>query len=134
MLEKGWFWFIIYLINNIPKLRILIMFNHFCIYERMTYLYYNISEQDIYLFHQGTNYYSYKMLGCHYITWQGRKGYRFSVWAPHAKSVSVVGDFNHWNSEYHHLTKVNKEGLWVGFFTDVPPSVLLQVRYKNFKR
>lgn len=86
-------------------------------------MYYNISETDIYLFHQGTNYYSYKMLGCHHILWKGQLGFRFSTWAPHAKKVSVVGDFNNWNPNRHQLHKVNNEGLWIGFFTDVPEAV-----------
>lgn len=83
-------------------------------------MYYNISETDIYLFHQGTNYYSYKILGCHYINWNGQSGFRFSTWAPHAKNISVVGDFNDWNAESHPLQRITNEGLWGGFFTDIP--------------
>ncbi|WP_241558992.1 1,4-alpha-glucan branching protein GlgB [Oceanobacillus halophilus] len=83
---------------------------------------YHISEQDIYLFHQGTNYHSQQFLGCHFIQWEGKKGFRFTVWAPNAKSISVVGDFNHWNKESHLLERLTIEGLWVGFFTDVSPN------------
>lgn len=81
---------------------------------------YNLSEDDMYLFHQGTNYQSYKMLGCHATEWKGRNGYRFSVWAPHAREIFVVGDFNGWELEAHALEKVTKAGLWMGFFTDIP--------------
>lgn len=84
---------------------------------------YNLTEQDIYLFHQGTNYYSYKMLGCHLIEWKGYTGFRFVVWAPHAKAISVVGDFNNWQPGKHPLNKLNEQGLWAGFFTDIQPSV-----------
>lgn len=80
---------------------------------------YHITEQDIYLFHQGTNYRSQHFLGCHLIEWEGKQGFRFVVWAPNAKEISVVGDFNDWNGESHFLERLNHEGLWVGFFTDV---------------
>ncbi|RDW16203.1 1,4-alpha-glucan branching protein GlgB [Oceanobacillus chungangensis] len=83
-------------------------------------MYYNISEQDIYLFHQGTNYRSHKILGCHQIEWEGIQGHRFAVWAPNADSVRVVGDFNHWDESSHILERVTNEGLWVGFFKDIP--------------
>lgn len=80
---------------------------------------YHITEQDIYLFHQGTNYRSQHFLGCHLMEWEGKQGFRFVVWAPNAKEISVVGDFNDWNGEFHFLERLNHEGLWVGFFTDV---------------
>ncbi|MDQ0255938.1 1,4-alpha-glucan branching enzyme [Evansella vedderi] len=81
---------------------------------------YSISEQDIFLFHQGTNYYSYKLLGCHQITFDNETGYRFGVWAPNAKSVSIAGNFNNWDGTNYPLEKINNEGLWLGFFTDIP--------------
>lgn len=77
---------------------------------------YHITEQDIYLFHQGTNYRSQHFLGCHLMEWEGKQGFRFVVWAPNAKEISVVGDFNDWNGEFHFLERLNHEGLWVGFF------------------
>ncbi|WP_068677512.1 1,4-alpha-glucan branching protein GlgB [Oceanobacillus sp. Castelsardo] len=80
---------------------------------------YHITEQDIYLFHQGTNYRSQDFLGCHVIEWEGKQGFRFVVWAPNAKEISVVGDFNDWNGESHSLERLNNEGIWIGFFTDV---------------
>ncbi|WP_342772442.1 1,4-alpha-glucan branching protein GlgB [Oceanobacillus arenosus] len=83
-------------------------------------MYYNISEQDIYLFHQGTNYRSHKILGCHQIEWDGAQGFRFAVWAPNADRVLVVGDFNHWDGDQHSLERITNEGLWVGFFKDIP--------------
>ena len=58
----------------------------------------DLSEFDLYLFHQGTNYHAYEMLGAHFVEQDGKKGVRFAVWAPHAKSVSVVGDFNSWDT------------------------------------
>ena len=49
-----------------------------------------MNEQGIYYFHQGTNYYAYELLGSHYT----KEATTFRVWAPNAKIVSVVGDFN----------------------------------------
>nr|WP_306798700.1 1,4-alpha-glucan branching protein GlgB [Oceanobacillus saliphilus] len=81
---------------------------------------YHISEQDIYLFHQGTNYQSYKLLGCHVIDWKGIKGCRFAVWAPNAREVRIAGDYNNWNGETHPLERITSEGIWAGFFSDIP--------------
>lgn len=80
---------------------------------------YHISEADLYLFHQGTNYYSERFLGIHPIEWNGEEGYRFAVWAPHAKQVSVVGEFNDWQGQNHPLESLTEEGVWAGFFTNV---------------
>lgn len=81
---------------------------------------YNISVEDTLLFHEGKNYRSQQLLGCHEIEWAGEIGYRFVVWAPNAKEVQVLGDFNHWKGEGHPLNKITTEGLWAGFFTDIP--------------
>ncbi|GAB3044636.1 1,4-alpha-glucan branching protein GlgB [Virgibacillus ainsalahensis] len=82
-------------------------------------MFYTISEEEIFLFHQGTNYRSQQFLGCHPLEWEEEQGFRFAVWAPHAKNVRVVGDFNEWKGENYELHKVNDEGLWVGFFTGI---------------
>ncbi|TMW71774.1 1,4-alpha-glucan branching protein GlgB [Alteribacter natronophilus] len=82
---------------------------------------YHISEEDIYLFHQGTHYRSYQFMGCHEVTFENQTGFRFTVWAPHAREVGVAGDFNHWESNGHKLTRLTDQGLWSGFFTDVQP-------------
>jgi 1,4-alpha-glucan branching enzyme len=71
----------------------------------------NNIELPIYLFHQGTNYYSYKLLGSHFD--EKSSGTTFRVWAPNAKSVHVVGDFNSWqkNSDFE-MEKINGSGIW----------------------
>lgn len=84
---------------------------------------YYIFEEDIYLFHQGTNYYSQKMLGCHPIDWKGESGYRFVVWAPNASAIQVVGDFNQWEGKEHGLKPITEAGLWVGFFTNIDENI-----------
>ena len=66
----------------------------------------DLSEFDLYLFHQGTNFHAYEMLGAHFAEQDGKKGVRFAVWAPHAKSVSVVGDFNDWDTRCYKMKKI----------------------------
>lgn len=68
----------------------------------------DLQEQGIYYFHQGTNYESYELLGAHYT----KEETIFRVWAPNAKAVSVVGDFNYWNVESHKMNKISNEGLY----------------------
>ena len=60
-----------------------------------------ISELDRYLFAEGNHYEIYKKLGAHPMNYEGVWGTYFAVWAPHARSVSVVGDFNMWDSRLH---------------------------------
>lgn len=87
-----------------------------CKCERSFYVGYGITDEDIYLFHQGTHFRSQQFLGCHPITWQGKKGYRFAVWAPNAESIRIVGDFNDWDGDGYELEKISDEGIWSGFF------------------
>ena len=58
---------------------------------------YEIGELDQYLFGQGTHYEIYKKLGAHLVDNGKEKGVYFAVWAPHAKAVSVIGEFNDWD-------------------------------------
>lgn len=60
-------------------------------------------EEAGYLFHQGTYYHSYDFFGCH----KQDEGFVFRVYAPHARSVSLVGDFNGWNNKSHVMEKVS---------------------------
>lgn len=72
-------------------------------------------EHDIYLFHQGNLRYSYKLLGAHIERQDGKLGVRFTVWAPNALSVSVVGIFNCWDGKKHPMIKMNDNGIWTLF-------------------
>jgi 1,4-alpha-glucan branching enzyme len=71
-----------------------------------------ISEMDRYLFGQGTHYEIYEKLGAHPMTLNGTKGVYFAVWAPHAVSVSLVGDFNNWDPESHPMTLLETSGIY----------------------
>ena len=64
------------------------------------------TELDQYLFGQGTNYDIYRKLGAHPDTQNRKKGVYFAVWAPNAQAVSVIGEFNEWDTEKNPMKKV----------------------------
>ena len=74
-----------------------------------------LNEYDLYLFHNGTNYYAYEMLGAHFTEVDGKKGVRFAVWAKNAKSVSVVGEFNNWDTRVHVMSRLQDGETWCIF-------------------
>lgn len=65
-------------------------------------------ELDVYLFHRGEHREVYNYMGAHLT----KNSVIFKVWAPHAKSVAVVGDFNNWTGYDHMMKKINNEGIW----------------------
>lgn len=71
-----------------------------------------VTEGDEYLFGSGTHYDIYKKLGAHATEYNGKKGYYFAVWAPNAKSVSVVGDFNNWDDSVNPMTRSKNNGIY----------------------
>ena len=78
-----------------------------------------ISELDRYLYGQGSHYRIYEKLGAHPYTENGQDGYYFAVWAPHAKSVSVVGDFNSWNPDANPMTVLETSGIYEAFIPEL---------------
>jgi 1,4-alpha-glucan branching enzyme len=75
-----------------------------------------LTEQDIYLFKEGSHFNLFDRLGAHPMTVDGAEGTLFAVWAPNAQSVSVVGDFNEWESGRHALgPRWDGSGIWEGF-------------------
>ncbi|ROH99945.1 1,4-alpha-glucan branching protein GlgB [Chryseobacterium daecheongense] len=74
------------------------------------------TEHDIYLFKEGKHYKLYDKFGAHSVEKDGIQGVYFSVWAPNAKKVSVIGNFNHWNHKDHILyPRWDESGIWEGF-------------------
>jgi 1,4-alpha-glucan branching enzyme len=71
-----------------------------------------LSEDDLYLFNQGNDHYIYRKLGAHLREISGVPGVSFALWAPNAKRVSVVGDFNHWDGRIHPLRRLGNSGVW----------------------
>ena len=79
-----------------------------------------ISEDDQYLFGQGTHYEIYKKLGAHLSCENGVLGVFFAVWAPNALQVHVVGSFNDWNTQSHPMKKLGEGGIWALFGVVLP--------------
>ncbi|WP_367174838.1 1,4-alpha-glucan branching protein GlgB [uncultured Chryseobacterium sp.] len=74
------------------------------------------TEHDIYLFKEGKHFRLYDKFGSHSVENNGTNGVYFSVWAPHAKEVSVIGNFNGWHSYSHKLyPRWDGSGIWEGF-------------------
>ncbi len=71
-----------------------------------------ITDFDMYLLREGKHLYSYEKLGAHLCELEGIKGVNFTVWAPNARQVSVVGNFNHWDSRYHPMRILGESGIW----------------------
>jgi 1,4-alpha-glucan branching enzyme len=71
-----------------------------------------LSDYDLYLIGEGTHHRSFEKLGAHLLTREGVEGVQFAVWAPNARSVSVVGDFNHWMPGAHPMSERRESGIW----------------------
>ncbi|MHB1567426.1 MAG: 1,4-alpha-glucan branching protein GlgB [Acidiferrobacter sp.] len=79
-----------------------------------------LSEEDIYLFREGRHSRLYEKFGAHVRRVGNRDGVHFAVWAPNARAVSVVGDFNGWRAGAHPLrVRVDSSGIWEGFIPDL---------------
>jgi 1,4-alpha-glucan branching enzyme len=70
------------------------------------------SSYEVFLFHQGNLFQSYRMMGAHLIESDGDLGVRFTVWAPSAQQVHVVGDFNAWHGSNHVMSRLPDSGIW----------------------
>jgi len=97
-----------------------------------------ISEYDIYLFREGKHFSLHHKLGATVMQHQGVEGTFFAVWAPNAKSVSVVGDFNFWSKDAHCLrARKDDSGIWEGFIPNIGKGTIykyfIHSSQKNFK-
>ena len=73
------------------------------------------SSYDLYLFHEGSLFRSYRVFGAHLQEQGGVRGVRFTVWAPRATRVAVAGTFNGWQAHLHPLEKEYNSGVWSVF-------------------
>ena len=80
---------------------------------------YEIGELDQYLFGQGNHYEIYEKMGAHKVTVDGVSGVYFAVWAPHARRVAVVGDFNGWDFEANYMERQEPMGIYTCFVPGV---------------
>lgn len=74
-----------------------------------------ISEYDQYLFGEGTHYEIFNKLGAHETCIDGKRGIYFAVWAPNAKAVNVIGEFNGWNEEANPMKRLEPLGIYEAF-------------------
>jgi len=74
-----------------------------------------LTEQDFYLFNEGSHYRIYDKMGAHLVNVNGVEGTVFSVWAPNARNVYVIGSFNGWDHGSHPLQPRASSGIWEGF-------------------
>ena len=78
-----------------------------------------LTDEDVFLFNEGTQFQLYDKLGAHIGSLSGQAGTHFAVWAPEAEQVSVIGTFNDWRNGTHRLQARGSSGIWEGFIPDV---------------
>lgn len=83
-----------------------------------------VSSDDLFLFNEGSHYRLYEKLGAHPIKVNGVEGTYFAVWAPNARQVSIMGEFNGWDKLSHPLRSKGQSGIWEGFIPHVAKGTL----------
>lgn len=79
-----------------------------------------LTDFDVHLFKTGKHFKLYEKLGAHLTSFKNKKGTYFAVWAPNAKAVSVIGNFNNWSNKEHKLSpRWDESGIWEGFFAGI---------------
>lgn len=90
-----------------------------------------MGDLDLHLFNEGTSQRAYEKLGAHLMTINGVDGVLFSVWAPTAKRVSVVGDFNSWDGRQHPMRFIGASGVWEIFIPGVKSGDIYKYEIKT---
>ena len=92
-----------------------------------------LSDLDIHLLGEGNHLKTFDKLGARVCSINKVKGVHFSVWAPNAKSVSIVGEFNDWKHGHHPMQKVNGSGFWCLFMPDMKENTMYKFTVKSKK-
>lgn len=96
-----------------------------------------LTKDDIYLFNEGSHYRLYEKLGSHLAAAGDQEGAYFAVWAPDAERLTVIGDFNGWNTKSHPLHPRGRSGIWEGFIPGVSKGHCykyhIESRYNNYR-
>jgi 1,4-alpha-glucan branching enzyme len=90
-----------------------------------------LTDFDIYLFNAGDHHRIYEKLGAHYAEVNGVGGVQFAVWAPSARSVSVIGNFNGWDRRLHAMRVLGSSGIWEIFVPGLPEGELYKFQIKT---
>lgn len=90
-----------------------------------------LSDLDLHLFNEGNHFEIYERLGAHPREINGIVGINFAVWAPNAKAISVVGNFNEWEGRRHPLRKRTPSGIWELFVPDIDVGEIYKFRVTN---
>jgi 1,4-alpha-glucan branching enzyme len=91
----------------------------------------HLTDEDLYLFNEGTHVRIYEKLGAHLTTVDGQPGTEFAVWAPNAEKVSVIGDFNHWDRTANQLQARGSSGIWTGFVPGLGDGTLYKYHVRS---
>jgi 1,4-alpha-glucan branching enzyme len=86
----------------------------------------SFGEMDAHLFGRGVHYRLYEVMGARHCIHQGIEGFRFTVWAPDARAVALVGDFNYWDGRLHPMRTMGGSGVWELFV----PGMKIKEKYK----
>lgn len=100
------------------------------IYDPYAFTVGNFTEFDAHLFGEGNHFDLYEKLGTHLSKQNGIQGVHFSIWAPHALNVSVIGEFNHWDGRIHQMHK-GDSGVWELFLPGLTTGILYKFEIKN---
>jgi 1,4-alpha-glucan branching enzyme len=107
---------------------------HFVDSSKPVWNYSLFSDEDIRNFQNGTHYRLYNLFGAHRRNVLGRSGYYFSVWAPNATYISVIGNFNDWNTRSHPLfVRLEKSGIWEGFIPNLAKGEVYKYHIHGFQ-
>jgi 1,4-alpha-glucan branching enzyme len=97
----------------------------------------HLTDEDLYLFNEGSHFRLFDKLGAHRTTVSGVAGTHFAVWAPNAGSVSVIGDFNEWSDRAHPLKMQAGSGIWAGFVPGIERGACykyhIESRYNSYR-
>jgi len=90
-----------------------------------------LSDFDIHLFNEGRHWHAWRLMGAHVHSVGAVDGVRFTVWAPGAERVSVVGDFNRWDGRCHPMRVRGGSGIWELFIPGLEPGCLYKYEIRN---
>ncbi|MGO9380428.1 MAG: 1,4-alpha-glucan branching protein GlgB [Dissulfurispiraceae bacterium] len=90
-----------------------------------------LTDFDLHLIGEGTHYKNYEKLGSHVRAIEGVKGVHFAVWAPNAKNVGVVGDFNNWDGRRHPMRLLGLSGIWEIFIPGLDEGTVYKYEIKS---